>query len=323
MRVTRKPYYIELVEDANSSYMGDVPSFDLKPIKRRFKPRSIAKNKPDALTSGLSGVNAMDSIAKITNEIVPVLTAGFSSGEIQALKNTVAKDATDDEFTVLMRLATTYGLDPFRKEIWCIKRKKEDPALIMTSRDGYLKIAKCDPGFDGLQAFVVKEGDEFNIDAGTGTVTHSFKFPRGKIIGAWAVAHHKGRRPVSCFVEFAEYNNGSPVWQKYPSAMIQKVAEAFVLKRQYDINGLTTQEEMTVEAVAGKSYDIEADYTDLGMTERQRQEIAALVKKLGWTQETGADYLYRRFKKQSSASLTTSEAELMIDDLRAVVTDNE
>jgi hypothetical protein len=135
----------------------------------------------------------------------------------------------------------------FLKEIWAIKRSPNEAALIMTSRDGYLKVAQRDPNYMGIQAAVVRKGDAFGFNPAAGTVEHSFGSERGAIIGAWAIAHHRMRMPVVCFVDFAEYKGGSPIWSKYPSAMIQKVAEVFVLKRQFGINGLVTREEMDAD----------------------------------------------------------------------------
>ena len=82
----------------------------------------------------------------------------------------------------------------------------------------------------------------------------------GKIIGAWAKAERAGKKPVICYVKFKEYSKsaidsyGNPtVWGQYPSAMIQKVAEAFALKRLYGISGLVTREELDDEESASKT----------------------------------------------------------------------
>lgn len=201
-----------------------------------------------AETTALATTQVQDNVKSIAE-------GRWTREQIELIKRTVAKGATDDELAMFLYLAQRYGLDPFLKEIWCIKRAKKDehgryiyddaPAVIMTSRDGYLKIAQQDPAFDGLQAFVVREGDTFEIDAENWRVTHKFGTKRGKILGAWASAHRKDRKPAITFVDFSEYNDGrSNTWQRYPSAMIQKVAEAFVLKRQFGIAGLVTQEEM-------------------------------------------------------------------------------
>jgi phage recombination protein Bet len=193
---------------------------------------------------------------------------GYDEAKIELIKKTVAKGASNDELELFLHLASTYHLDPFLKEIWFIKRYKKEggqyvldpnsPALIMTSRDGYLKISQMNPAFDGLNSFEVREGDEFEYDSVNDTVKHKFGTKRGKIIGAWAKCLHKTRKPAVVFVPFDEYNQESNVWKTYPSAMIRKVAEVIVLKRQFSISGLVTQEELTreFESVDGNVLDI-------------------------------------------------------------------
>ncbi|SCM82385.1 Recombinational DNA repair protein RecT [uncultured Sporomusa sp.] len=193
---------------------------------------------------------------------------GLTPAQVELVKKTVAKGATDDELQMFLHLANKYNLDPFAKEIWFIKRVKKvqgkdgkwdyprlangdvdyseaDAPVIMTSRDGYLKIAQNSPEYEGLIGFPVREGDTFDIDAEKYTVTHKFGTKRGKIIGAWAKCDRAGFKPQIAFVDFEEYNDDkSTTWKKYPSAMIQKVAETFVLKRQFSVSGLVSQEEM-------------------------------------------------------------------------------
>jgi phage recombination protein Bet len=172
----------------------------------------------------------------------------FSRDQIDLIKWTVAKGATDNELKLLLELAAKYDLDPFAKEIWCIKLRENDAALIMTSRDGYLKVAQRNPDYRGLAAAVVRKGDHFKFNPALGTVDHEFGPERGAIIGAWAMVHHRTLMPVTVYVDFAEYKGATPIWTKFPSAMIQKVAEAFVLKRAFGISGLVTKEEMDAEA---------------------------------------------------------------------------
>jgi phage recombination protein Bet len=186
----------------------------------------------------------------------------FTQEQLQLMKNTVAKGATDDEFLLLLHLAKTYGLDPFAKEIWCIKyvrpgqRAEDVVATIFSSRDGYLKIASRDKQMNGLVSDAVYDNDTLKklVD---GTVEHIYGNPRGTIIGAYALVFRKDRTyPAYFYASFAEYCAGNnPTWKKYPSAMIIKVAEAMALKRAFSISGLVTQEEigldMQAEADAG------------------------------------------------------------------------
>src|SRR4051794_11055330 len=43
----------------------------------------------------------------------------------QVLKSTVAKETTDTELAYFLNVAFSQELDPFRKEVWCIKRAKK------------------------------------------------------------------------------------------------------------------------------------------------------------------------------------------------------
>jgi phage recombination protein Bet len=232
---------------------------------------------------------------KIMSNVLPIQAKptsmiSFTAEQVETIKKTVTKGATEEEFNMFAYLCQKYALDPFLKEIWFFKRpKKEEQAngkwdyprlsdgsidyskaetIIMTSRDGYLKVAQQNPEYIGPPiSFVVCEGDEFEINAAEYKVTHKFGAKRGQKLGAWAKMERKGKTPAICFVPFAEYNNGSNVWAKNPSAMIQKVAEVFVLKRQFGISGLVTQEEI----------ETEVDYTSV--IEPKTTDIPVAAKK--------------------------------------------
>lgn len=265
----------------------------------------------------------------------------FTDEQKALLRNTYAKGATEDEFALYLQLASTYGLDPFAREIWCIKLKASDPALIMTSRDGYLRIAQRDPNFVGLHAAAVREGDHFEFEPATGNVVHKFGAKRGSLIGAWAIAKHKLREPVARFVSITEYNKGSGAWATYASAMIEKVAETIVLKRQFGINGLVTQEEVgTLEAIDVEVIrdDLvrEADRvvdrstgevledggakqaTDLPPAPPDRQaQVKAELKLASLTKEDFQAIIAERFSSKPLSALTPKEFVDLLDVIRA------
>ncbi len=223
----------------------------------------------------------------------------FTQEKIDLIKRTVAKGSTDDELSMFTMIAQKYGLDPFLKEIWFIKRPKKEKkviggkdvwdykrlpngdidytgaeTLIMTSRDGYLKVAQNHPEFIGIIGFVVRDGDEFVIDADSYKVNHKFGGGRGQIIGAWAKVDRRGRQPVITFADFKEYNDiKSTTWQKYPSSMILKVAEVMALKRQFGISGLVTQEEMSIQQDDIPTATVEDDKPKVDYKERIREMI--------------------------------------------------
>lgn len=213
------------------------------------------------------------------NQLKPTNRAGltlsqYSPEKLQVIKNTVAKGATDDELEMFLTLASRYNLDPFMKEIWFIKRAKKAPVwrnnkkewdykrlpdgsidysdaetVIMSSRDGYLKAARDTPGYIGLRSAAIKEGDDFSYNPVTQEIKHIIGTKRGKVTGAWAIARREEREDIVEYVDFQEYKEatGGGNYDKYPSAMIKKVAEVLALKRQFGLNGLVTQEEMSAD----------------------------------------------------------------------------
>lgn len=190
----------------------------------------------------------------------------LTEAEVLLIKQTLAQGATAAELERLLYLANTYGLNPLKNELWFIKqpamqringqwvyKRLEDGslsyegshALLMTSRDGYLKIAQTYADFQGLISFEVREGDHFSIDAANYHIEHRYGAQRGRLLGAWARCERQGMAPVITYANYEEYHRpGNYAWTQFPSAMIRKVAEVMALKRAFAINGLATKEEM-------------------------------------------------------------------------------
>jgi phage recombination protein Bet len=171
---------------------------------------------------------------------------------IEMIRQTLPAEASAADLQRLLHMAQTYGLDPLQQEIWLIYRPNprtgRPEANVITTRDGYLKYAQQNPEFEGLISFEVCEGDVFQIDAQTYSVKHNFGAERGTVLGAWARCDRAGKRPFISYAPYHEYAQpGSATWDKYPSAMIKKVAEVMVLKRAFGISGLVTREEIGIE----------------------------------------------------------------------------
>lgn len=176
--------------------------------------------------------------------------ANYPPQLVDVIKSTVAKDSTDEELYMFLQIASMYNLNPFMKEIWFVKNK-DGSFMIMTSRDGYLKIAKQNPNFSKCQSMAVYENDDFEVEMTLGEVTnihHKFKqSERGKLLGAYAILKTNDHNALISYMAYKEYAKNTPVWRSYPSAMIRKVAENDVLKRFADINGIQTVEDAPTE----------------------------------------------------------------------------
>lgn len=181
---------------------------------------------------------------------------------VEVLKATVAKHTTDPELSYFLTLSQAHGLNPFNKEIWCYKRAKRDEAgnynyensdlIVMTGRDGYLKIAKRNPNFKKIASQAVYENDTFTCDPITEHINHRFSSRnRGSIVGAYAVITEKDGTKHFKYVSFSEYKDtfaraNSP-WSSKPSAMICKCAESVLCKQYGGIAGITAEETMSYD----------------------------------------------------------------------------
>lgn len=174
---------------------------------------------------------------------------------------------TEAEAKHFIEVCETFGLNPLLDDIVFQKYEtRQGPRTnFITKRDGLLRVASLQPDYVGAPvANVVREGDDFEFIPSEGDVKHKFGKKRGRIIGAYAVMYHKRFRPVSVFVDFEEYfranarsqqsKGGSPIWDAMPSAMIVKVAEVFVLRRQFPLGGLMTAEEMGLDDIGSHDH---------------------------------------------------------------------
>lgn len=180
-------------------------------------------------------------------------------------------NGTESEAKHFIEVCEEFGLNPLLGDIVFQRYEtKNGPiAQFITKRDGLLRVAARQPDYVGPpNANVVKEGDHFEFLPSEGTVNHKFGTKRGKILGAYAILKHAKHNPVAVFVDFEEYfqaNSGklnsrygnANIWDKMPSAMIIKVAEAFVLKRQFPLGILYTQEELGLDDDLNNDYDQE------------------------------------------------------------------
>ena len=140
---------------------------------------------------------------------------------INTLKDTVCKGATNAQFRMFAEVCKATGLSPWLKEIWFV------PGVgVMAGRDGYLRVANESPQFDGMETRVERDAKNVPIKA------------------TCSVWRKDRSHPITCEAYYNEYKRSGGIWDKYPSAMISKVAEVLALKRSFSINGVVTEEEI-------------------------------------------------------------------------------
>jgi phage recombination protein Bet len=186
---------------------------------------------------------------------------------LKEIRDIYASKATENEFKAFVGLGKATGLNPFLREIWCVKYGDSSPASIFIGRDGYRRSAQSNPNYDYHYAEAVYSNDDFHYNFKLGEVTHKQNLKdRGQLIGAYCiVAKKNSSKPIYVFVEFKEYNSGKSNWASKPATMIKKVAEAQALRMAFQelFAGSYAPEELdrereidiTAEANAEKSQD--------------------------------------------------------------------
>lgn len=170
----------------------------------------------------------------------------WESKEINAvIKQTVAAGTTAAEFEMFKQMCLATGLNPFKREIWCIVTGEGQwrKVQMMAGINGFVSIANSHPQFDGME---IVEGKTQQIKAGEAIIEAP--------IEVTAKVYRKDRKFPSVFTaKWAEYaqplvtqKGKLSIWAQKPSVMLAKCAKSMALREAFpqEMNGLYTEEEM-------------------------------------------------------------------------------
>ena len=177
-------------------------------------------------------------------QYTPEITEAFKPEVLEVIRNSIAPTANDQEFLLFAHKAASYGLDPFKNEIFFIKYG--NTARIQFAAEAYLSKARTQEGFQPPDTQMVHENDELKIAMNKETkemevVKHEIGFPRGKIIGAYSIAYRDGHRPVTVIMDIEEISHmftgqNKDNWNKWTADMFGKHVQQRALKKQYGLD---------------------------------------------------------------------------------------
>lgn len=182
---------------------------------------------------------------------------GFTATAVELIRNTAAKNCSDDEVAQLLIIAHKTGLDPLARQVYMIRRwdrqAGREIATPQTGIDGYRLIA------DRTNRYAPGRAPTLEYDA-SGNLVSATAYIKKLAGNQW--------HEVAATAYWDEYAQRSkqggltPLWEKMPRLMLAKCAEALALRRAFpaELSGLYTAEEMaqadnptvTVEVAPGQ-----------------------------------------------------------------------
>lgn len=156
----------------------------------------------------------------------------FTGEQVELIRRTLCKDASNDELQLFLNQCERTGLDPFSRQIHATKRNGK--LVIQTGIDGYRLIADRTGKYAG--------SDDPAYDTEDATAPRKATVTVWKLVGGMRV-------PFTRSARWKEYYPGKQLgfmWDKMPFHMLGKCAEALALRAAFpqELSGLYTDEEM-------------------------------------------------------------------------------
>lgn len=173
---------------------------------------------------------------------------GLTREQIDLIKDTIAKDATDEELRHFIAVCDRLGLDPFAKQIYLVKRwdnrLKRMVATPQVSIDGFRVVAERTGQYRGQT-----QPQWCGYDGQWVDVWLLDEPPQAARVGVWREGNREPLFRPALLRSFLQTNkDGSPaaMWRSMPEVMLLKCAEAQALRAAFPnhLGGVYTSDEM-------------------------------------------------------------------------------
>ena len=269
---------------------------EIKPIEETKEIRAIEKKFEDR------SIAPQDAFGKMTRP------------QIELIKKTIAKGASDDELRLFIQVCKGAQLNPFLKQVhlvprWDNKEGKEVRA-IQVSIDGFRSIAESSGHYAGNDDPVYEGDQEIQHDAWENKkqIQKKLTVPTKATVTIYKIVDGQ-RYPFTATARWSEYYPGGKVgfqWHIRPYLMLGKCAEALALRKAFPklLSGMYAQEEMDRTApMDTDAQKIQKGFTTLlGLIEKCTiEELQDWMKKVEksdkYTEDQKAEFLDKSDKK--------------------------
>lgn len=215
--------------------------------------------------------------------------------QVELLKRTVAKGASDDEFALFLHQCERTGLNPFAKQIYCLGRRTRNDA------GDWVMAMVTQVGIDGQRLVAERTG------LYRGQTVPTFYDVAGNAREVWLDTK---KPPVACkvgvmkegfaeplyvvalydeYVQRKKDNQPNAMWNTKPTVMLAKCAESMALRKAFpqELSGLYTEEELPPDQVDEPSTPLPTAHTHARLVDPAQ---SATVTTDGFVQLTFGDY---------------------------------
>ncbi len=175
----------------------------------------------------------------------------LSRPQVELIKRTVAKGASDDELRLFIQVCKGANLNPFLKQVFLVPRwdsvATREVRAIQVSIDGFRAIAESSGAYAGNEDPIYDGETEIEVPAKSGPAK-KITVPNKATVTVYKMVDGQ-RYPFVATARWSEYYPGPKMgfqWHIRPYLMLGKCSEALALRKAFPklLSGMYAQEEM-------------------------------------------------------------------------------